>query len=86
MRTLVNTEMIFRERNTIYLKTIACFCLFVFIGLNFYISVKSYGHVETVSSPKQTFSWTSGLNQYFVHILLLVTDITTLLESVEGGE
>ena len=39
----------------------------------FYIPVNSYGHVETVSSPNHTFSWLS-LDQYFVHLLSLVTD------------
>ena len=31
-------------------------CIFLF-GLVLYVSVKSYGHVETVSSPNHTFSW-----------------------------
>ena len=47
-------------------------CLFVLL---LYVSqVNSYGHGRTVSSPNHTFSWASLNNQYFVHILLLVTD------------
>ena len=32
---------------------------FLLVGLILYISVNSYGHVETVSSPYHTFSWAS---------------------------
>ena len=28
-------------------------------GLILYVSINSYGHVETVSSPRHTFSWAS---------------------------
>ena len=46
--------------------------------LCFTSQVNSYGHGGTVSSPNHTFSWASlnkrNFNQYFVHILLLVTD------------
>ena len=53
------------------------FCLFVFIA---YVPVNNNGHYWTVSSPNHTFSWASlgkleqGVNQYFVHILSLVTE------------
>ena len=40
-----------------------------------YVSVNSYGHVETVSSPNHTFSWASLTKQ--LHILLPVTDINS---------
>ena len=49
-------------------------CLFVLM-LN--IPVNSYGHVGIVSSPNHTFflgKLDSAVNQYFVHILSLVTD------------
>ena len=49
-------------------------CLF---DLILYILVNSYGHVETVSSPNHTFflgKLDKAVNQYFVHILSLVTD------------
>ena len=38
--------------------------------------VNSYGHGGTVSSPNHTFpgKLEQAVNQYFVHILLLVTD------------
>ena len=62
--------------------------IFVLLCLFLYVSVNSYGHVETVSSPNHTFSLasltkglTSTLCTYFG---LLLT--TTLLESVEGEE
>ena len=52
--------------------------LCLFFGLRFYIPVNSYDHVETVSSPNHTFYLDKldkvVLNQYFLHILLLVTD------------
>ena len=41
-------------------------------GLILYVSVNSFGHVETVSSPYHTFS--CAVNPYFVHILSLVPD------------
>ena len=55
------------------------FQLHSLFGLMFYAPVNSYGHIETVSSPNHTFSlgkldYKSSNNQYFVHILLLVTD------------
>ena len=46
-------------------------------GLVLYVPVNSFGHVETVNSPNQTFFLRKldlAINQYFVHILLLVTD------------
>ena len=52
------------------------FCLFCC----FTSQVNSYGHGGTVSSPNHNLSWASlnkrltSLRQYFVHILLLVTD------------
>ena len=48
------------------------FCLF---GVRFYVSVNSYGQVETVSSPNNTLflgKLDLSVNQYFVQIL--VTD------------
>ena len=51
-------------------------CLFVwFDALN--ASVNSYGHVGMVSSPYHTFllgKFDYAVNQYFVHILSLVSD------------
>ena len=50
------------------------FCLyhnsqfFGMFGLRFCVQVNSYGHVKTVSSPNQTFSWAS------LDILSLVID------------
>ena len=61
-------------------------CLVCFV--KFYVPVNSYIHVETISSPRHTFflgKLDYGVNQYFVHILSLVTD-KTLLESEGGGE
>ena len=57
-------------------------CLFVLLLMS---QVNSYGHGGTVSSPYHTFFWASpyhtflgkleqAVNQYFVHILSLVTD------------
>ena len=49
-------------------------CLF---GLMLYVPVNSYGHVRTVSSFNHTFflgKLEQAINQYFVHILSLVTD------------
>ena len=45
-------------------------------GLMFYVPVNSYGHDETVSSPNHFFpgELDFAVNQYFVHIILLVTD------------
>ena len=46
-------------------------------GLILYIPVNSYGHVGMVSSPNHTFFLDKldyVVNQYFVHILSLVTD------------
>ena len=61
-------------------------CLFVLL---LYVPVNSYGHYEMVSSPKHTFSWTSieqAVNQYFEHILSLVTDNdpSWMFHSAEG--
>ena len=50
-----------------------CICLFCC----FTSHVNSYGHDETVSSSSHTFSLgklEQAVNQYFVHILSLVTD------------
>ena len=46
-------------------------------GLLLYFQVNSNFHVKTVSSPNHTFflgKLEQAVNQYFVHILLLVTD------------
>ena len=50
---------------------------FVLFGLVLYVLVNSYGHVRTVSSPNHIFilgKLDLAVNQYFVHILSLVTD------------
>ena len=60
------------------------FCFWFALMLN--VPVNIYGHVRTVSSPNHTFflgKVDKAVNQYFVHILLLVLT-TTLLESAEG--
>ena len=52
-------------------------CCLVWFGLMLYIPVNSYSHVRTVSSPNHTFflgKLEKAVNQYFMHILLLVTD------------
>ena len=49
----------------------------LFVGLMLYLPVNRYGHVGTVSSPNNTFflgNLEQAVNQYFVHILSLVTD------------
>ena len=46
-------------------------------GLMLKVAVNSYGHVRTVTSPKHTIfmgKLNLAVNQYFVPILLLVTD------------
>ena len=51
-----------------------CFCLF---GLILYTPVNSYGHVGRVSSLNHTIflgKLDYAVNQYFMHILALVTD------------
>ena len=51
--------------------------LWFWFGLLLYIPVNSFGHVGTVSSPNYTFfvdKLEQAFNQYFVHILSLVTD------------
>ena len=51
--------------------------LFVFVFLLPNILVNSSGHVGTVSSPNNTFfldQLEQAVNQYFMNILLLVTD------------
>ena len=58
---------------------ITLFVLFVCLFCCFTSQVNSYGHGGTVSLPNHTFSWASlsleqAVNQYFMHILLLVTD------------
>ena len=55
------------------ISNIALFCLFCC----FKSKVNSYGHGRTVSSPNHTFfvgKLEQSVNQYFVHILSLVTD------------
>ena len=50
---------------------------FGFFALMLCIPVTSYGHVGMVSSPNHTFfldKLDQAVNQYLVHILLLVTD------------
>ena len=49
-------------------------CLFVLL---LYVPVNSFDHGGTISSPNHTFflgKFEEAVNQYFVHILLLVTD------------
>ena len=49
----------------------------ILFGLVLYIPVNSYGHVRTVSSHNHTFflgMLDLAVNQYFVHILSLVSD------------
>ena len=51
--------------------------LFFVMFCFFKSTVNSYGHGGTVSSPNHTFSLGKperAVNQYFVHILSLVTD------------
>ena len=51
--------------------------LFVCFFFCFTSQVNSYGHGGTVSSPNHTFclgKLEQAVNQYFVHILSLVTD------------
>ena len=53
-----------------------------------YVPVNSYGHVEMVSLPNHTFSrasltkWLTSTSCTYFNLYL----ITTILESVEGGE
>ena len=52
-------------------------CLFVCLFCCFMSQVNSLGHGGTVSSPNHTFflgKLEQAVNQYFVHILSLVTD------------
>ena len=51
-------------------------CYFVCLFCCFTSQVNSYGHAGAVSSPNHTFlgKLEQAVNQYFVHILLLVTD------------
>ena len=65
-------EMYLKEEPIIFLP-VHLFCLFCC----FTSQVNSYGHGGTVSSPNHTFflgKLEQAVNQYFVHILLLVTD------------
>ena len=56
------------------LKTYETACeILVDVGLLLYVPVYSYGHVRTFKTPNHTF-FEQAVNQYFVHILLLVTD------------
>ena len=53
------------------------FVLFVCLFCCFTSQVNSYGHGRTVSSPSHTFflgKLEHAVNQYFMHILSLVTD------------
>ena len=53
------------------------------------IKVNSYGHVRTVSSPYHNFpgqTWLKAVNQYFMHILPLVTDNNPSWILSKGGE
>ena len=74
----VNTGMLGHYRLTFQLCHYTLFvCLCCFMS-----QVNSYGHGETVSSPNHIIIWGSlnkrltstSVNQYFVHILSLVTD------------
>ena len=61
----------------------------ILFGLMLYVQVNSYGHVVTVISPNQTFflgklDW--AVNQYFMHILSLVTGNNPSWISGKGGE
>ena len=50
---------------------------YFWFGVLLYVPGNSYGHVGTVSSPNHTFflgKLEQAVNQYFVHILSLVTD------------
>ena len=50
---------------------------FLLVCLVLYVPVNSYGQVGTVSSPIRAFflgKLDQAVNQYFVHILSLVTD------------
>ena len=52
-------------------------CSVFWLGLVLYLPVIIYGHVGTVSSPNHTFFLgkpDKAVNQFFVHILLLVID------------
>ena len=51
--------------------------MFFWFGLVLYVPVNSYGNVGTVSSPNHTLflgKLDLAVNQYFLHILLLVAD------------
>ena len=59
----------------------------IWLGLILYVPVNSYGHVGMVSSLNHTFFLSKldlTVNQYFVHILLLVTDNNPSL--IRGSE
>ena len=65
------------QRIEIHRSQSCCWFWFWFVALHPYDPVNSYGHVGTVSSPNQTFflcKLEQAVIQYFVHILLLVTD------------
>ena len=64
------------SKNGIFLSFVKVFLYW--FGLLLYVSGNSYGHVGMVSSPKHIFflgKLEQAVNQYLVHILLLVTDI-----------
>ena len=72
--------------------TLASVCfvfLYVFLGFfGFTSQVNSCGHGGTVSSPNHTFSLgklEQAVNQYFVHILTLVTDNKPFLNDSADG-
>ena len=58
------------------------FCLFFWFDFILYVPAKSYGHVGMVSSHNHTVFPGQAFNQYFVHIISLVTD-NNPFESVE---
>ena len=64
--------------------------VFLWFGLVLYISCNSYGHVGMVSSLTKLFFLSKleqAVNQYFVHILSLVTDNNpSWMYQWKGGE
>ena len=59
----------------------------IYIVLLLYVPINSYGHGGTVSSPNHTFflgKLKQVFDQYFVHILSLVTDNNTLPTALCG--
>ena len=69
-----------KERNVLFVQSFCFVCCFT-------SQVNSYGHGRRVSSPNHTFflgKLEQAVNQYFVHILSLVTDNNLLNDSAEG--